>query len=397
MISLSNYEKKVMYVLAVIFVLCVFEYTLFTLDVISSNVEDFLTILILGAVSIYIYNQPRARYHTKDRLLGYYFIWLLVCGIVFVIIYFGCGFLFGFGNNPYRQDAIGRIKNLLIFGSIIVLKEWIRNFVVNKVDKKNLFLYALFLIIMFTAIQVNILDVFDATNIEELTIIVSQRILPIVALNIFLTYVCYVTGYLPAILYMLVTNIPIWFFDSLPNLEWIVTAIIGIAFPMIALVSLMETVNKHPSSRSKRVNNEPKAKNVILWVFVGGFCILISFFTAGLFKIYPTVLVSGSMSPTINRGDVVIVEQVDSDSDVEVSDIIMFNTGKYDVVHRVVEIKYVNGAIKYITKGDDNEKADSLDIEIRNISGVVIAKIPYLGFPRLMFENAQFEDEINAR
>jgi len=89
MISLSNYEKKAMYVLAVIFVLCVFEYTLFTLDVISSNVEDFLTILILGAVSIYIYNQPRARYHTKDRLLGYYFIWLLVCGIVFVIIYFG--------------------------------------------------------------------------------------------------------------------------------------------------------------------------------------------------------------------------------------------------------------------------------------------------------------------
>ena len=394
--NLTINEKKALYVLAIVFVLCVFEYTLFTLEIISSNIEDFLTILILGAVAIYIYTQPRARYHTKDRLLGYYFVWLLVCGIVYIIIYFGCGFLFGFGKNPYRRDAVGRIKNILIFGSIIALKEWVRNFVVNKVGKKNLFLYSAALILMYTAIQVNILDVFNATSVEELTVMVSQRILPVIALNIFMTYVCYVTGYLPAIVYMLVTNIPIWFFDSLPNLEWIVIAIVGIAFPMIALVSLMETVNRDPSSRSKQVNNEPKAKNVILWVFVGGFCVLVSFFTAGLFDVYPMVLVSGSMSPTINKGDVVIIEQVDSDGDVEVNDIIMFNTGKYDVVHRVVEIKYVNGAVKYITKGDDNEKADNLDIEIRHISGVVVAKIPYLGLPRLMFEDAIYEDEINA-
>lgn len=394
--NLTGNEKKALYVLAVVFMLCVFEYTLFTIDIISSNIEDFLTILILGAVGIYIYTEPRARYHTKDRLLGYYLVWLFVCGVVYIVIYFGCGFLFGLGKNPYRQDAIGRIKNILIFGSIIALKEWIRNFVVNKVSKKHLFLYSIALIVFYTAIQVNVLDVFSASNAEELTILVSERILPIVALNIFMTYVCYVTGYLPAIIYMLVTSVPIWFFNSLPDLEWIVIAIIGIAFPMIALISLMETVNRDPSSRSKQVNNEPKAKNIILWIFVGGFCILVSFFTAGLFDVYPTVLISGSMSPAINRGDVVIVEQVDNDNDIEVNDVIMFNTGKYDVVHRVVEIKIESGTIKYVTKGDDNEKADNLDIEIRNISGVVVARIPYLGLPRLMFEDAIYEEEINA-
>lgn len=394
--NLTNNEKKALYVLAVLFMLCIFEYTLFTIDIISSNVEDFLTILILGAVGIYIYTQPRARYHTKKRLLGYYFVWMLVCATVYIVIYFGLGFLFGFGKNPFRRDAIGRIKNILVFGSIIVLKEWVRNFIVNKVDKKNLFLFSFVLIVLYTAIQINILDVFKTANIEELTILLSKRILPIVALNIFMTYVCYVSGWVPAAIYMLVTNIPIWFFNSLPNLEWIVIAVIGIAFPMIALISLMETVNRNPGSRAKQVNNEPKARNVILWVFVGSFCILVSFFTAGLFKVYPSVLVSGSMSPSINRGDVVIVEQVDSNSDVEVGDIIMFNTGKYDVVHRVVEIRNVAGAIKYITKGDDNEKTDNLDIEFRNISGVIIARIPYLGLPRLLFEDAIYEDEINA-
>lgn len=394
--NLTSNEKKAFYVLAVVFVLCVFEYTLFTIDIISSNVEDFLTILILGAVGIYIYTQPRARYHTKDRLLGYFLVWLFVCGIVYIVIYFGCGFLFGFGKNPYRRDAVGRVKNILVFGSIIVLKEWIRSFIVNKTGKKNLFLYSLALIVLFTAIEVNVLDMFNARNVEELTILVSQRILPVVALNIFMSYVCYMTGHLPAIVYLLVTSIPIWFFDSLPDLQWIVVAIIGIAFPILALISLMETVNRDLSSRSKQVKNEPKAKNIILWIFVGGFCILVSFFTAGLFDVYPTVLVSGSMSPAINRGDVVIVEQVDSDDDIEVNDVIMFNTGKYDVVHRVVEIKIEQGTIKYITKGDDNEKADNLNIEIRNISGVVIARIPYLGLPRLMFEDTIYEEEINA-
>ena len=58
--NLTLNEKKAFYVLIGIFVLFVFEYTLFDLRVISSNLEDILSIFILGAIGIYVYTQPRA-------------------------------------------------------------------------------------------------------------------------------------------------------------------------------------------------------------------------------------------------------------------------------------------------------------------------------------------------
>ena len=393
--NLTINEKKSLYVLMGILGLCILEYTVFDLNIISSKIESFLTLLIFGLISIYIFTQPRAHQKTRDRLVGYYFVWLFVCGIIYLVIYFSCGFLFEFGRNPYKRDAIGILENVLMFGGIIVLKEWIRNFVINKADKKHMLFYGAAIVFLYTAIEVNLLDILSAGTVEEFTIEFSEKIMPAIAINIFLTYVCYIGGYLPAMMYMLVTNIPIWFFDNLPNLEWIVIAVLGIAFPMIALIALMETVNNTAHKRTRRIKTEPTTKNVFLWIFVGAFCIVISFFTAGLFNTFPTVLVSGSMSPTINRGDVVVIKKVESDDEIYIDDVIIFNAGEFDVVHRVVDIYYENGVKKYITKGDNNKLTDNLDIEIKNIGGVVIAKIPYIGLPRLMLDSAEHESEIN--
>ena len=393
---ITDNEKKAIYVLLGVFVLCLFEYTIFDSKYISSSIEDFLTILILGGIGIYIFTQPRARFKSKDRLLGYFFVWLFVCGMIYLVIYFGCGFIFGFGKNPYKRDFWGIVSNIAVFGSIIILKEWVRNFVINKVERKHIAIYGLIIVLLYTAIEINVLEILDAPDFEAFTIILSQKILPVVALNIFMTYVCYVTGHLPAVLYMLITNIPIWLFDSLPNLEWIVVAVLGIAFPIIAVVSLMETIDNR-GKRKMKAKNEPKTANAALWILVGIFCIVVSFFTAGLLNVFPTVLVSNSMSPQINKGDVVIVKRLDEDDSINIDDIILFNAGEFDVVHRVVDIEYEYGTKKYITKGDANEQEDNLDIRNKNIGGVVIAKIPYIGLPRLFIESAEYEDEINIR
>lgn len=396
MSNLTIDEKKAFYVLIGIFVLCIFEYTIFNLSIMSTKIEDFLSILILGSIGIYIYTQPRALQKVKERLIGYYMIWLLACGIIYLVIYFGCGFMFGFGKNPYNRNAVGILTNVLVFGGTIVLKEWIRNYVINKAGKRLLLVYGLALVLMFTAIEINMVSLINARSIEEFTIIVCQKVLPILALNVFLTYVCYIAGYVPAIIYMLITSVPIWLFDNLPSLEWIVVAVLGVAFPMIALVALIETVNNTTSKRSKNIKSEPRTINVVVWIFVGGFCIITAFFTAGLFNTFPTVLISGSMSPAINRGDVVIIKKVKGDEEIYLDDIVMFNAGEYDVVHRVVDIRYEDGTTKYITKGDDNENIDQVNIELKNIGGIVIARIPYIGLPRLLIESTEYENEING-
>jgi len=397
--NLTLNEKKAFYVLVGVFVLFVFEYTLFDLRVISSTIEDILSIFILGAIGMYVYSQPRAIQKTRNRLAGYYIAWLLVCAAIYLILYFGCGLMFGFGMSPYKRSIGGIITNVLIFGSIIVLKEWIRNFVINKSEKHLAIIFGAALVLLYTAIEVNIMDILSARSVEEFTIGLSEKLLPVLALNIFMTYVCYVAGFIPAMAYMLVVNVPIWFFNSLPNLEWIVVAVLGVAFPLIALVALIETVHHtttRKSLKNKRIKSDPKTGNVVVWIFVGVFCIVVAFFTAGLLNVFPTVLVSGSMSPSINRGDVVLIKKISEDDEIYLNDVVIYNAGEFDVVHRVVDIYEEKGTTKYITKGDDNELNDKLSIEIKNIGGVVIARIPYLGLPRLLLESGEYEQEING-
>jgi signal peptidase I len=90
---------------------------------------------------------------------------------------------------------------------------------------------------------------------------------------------------------------------------------------------------------------------------------------------------SGSMEPTLYRGDLVIVRAVDPET-LEVGDIIIFEVPSYDVpiVHRIIEIEQDNGELNFTTKGDNNPIADNWSISASNIIAKVIGTVRYLGF-----------------
>lgn len=107
-------------------------------------------------------------------------------------------------------------------------------------------------------------------------------------------------------------------------------------------------------------------------------------------KISLYTIISGSMSPTINVYDVVVVFDVDDPTDIEVGDVINYNSSEFisgetiSVTHRVVEIVVdKNGEYTYYTKGDNNLARDPDGVEFTSIIGVVEMKIPQLG--RLQF------------
>lgn len=75
-------------------------------------------------------------------------------------------------------------------------------------------------------------------------------------------------------------------------------------------------------------------------------------------------VISGSMSPAIEKGDLILV---DLDTDYEVGDIISFKSGNALVTHRIVEI---NGDT-FVTKGDANNTVDAA-INKDKIAGKVV-------------------------
>ena len=94
----------------------------------------------------------------------------------------------------------------------------------------------------------------------------------------------------------------------------------------------------------------------------------------------PTTVISGSMRPSLDVGDVVIVGKVPVDT-IEPGDIIQFREAEgIATVHRVVEIQEIEGNMVFITQGDDNREPDPNPVLAANVVGKVIFNIPKVGW-----------------
>ena len=91
------------------------------------------------------------------------------------------------------------------------------------------------------------------------------------------------------------------------------------------------------------------------------------------FGIKVAIVLTGSMEPTLEINDFVIVKKP---SNIKENDIISYNDNisKKEVLHRVIKID----EDEIITKGDANNTED-LPINIKQVTGVYIGKIKYLG------------------
>ena len=108
--------------------------------------------------------------------------------------------------------------------------------------------------------------------------------------------------------------------------------------------------------------------------------------------------ISESMKPTLNVGDLLIVQGIQNASEIKADekdgDIIVFknpgNPQKF-IVHRAIAKFVINGKYYFITKGDNNRSADYWSGFPRGavpedyIIGKVIFRIPFLGYIKLYF------------
>lgn len=90
----------------------------------------------------------------------------------------------------------------------------------------------------------------------------------------------------------------------------------------------------------------------------------------------PLIVTTGSMSGTIEVGDMVIVKRTD---DYKLGDIVTYieAEGKTPVTHRLVNYGPEEGT--FIAKGDANNSTDIFPISVDQIAGVVVLTIPKIG------------------
>lgn len=94
------------------------------------------------------------------------------------------------------------------------------------------------------------------------------------------------------------------------------------------------------------------------------------------------VVSSGSMIPTLNVGDIIVVKDKDSFQSLQVGDVIVFNSPTGDgrvIVHRIYRMATDQYGVAIYTKGDNNMDPDAWVVREAHYIGKVVFTLPYLG------------------
>ncbi len=94
----------------------------------------------------------------------------------------------------------------------------------------------------------------------------------------------------------------------------------------------------------------------------------------------PMIVGTGSMSPTFETTDLIIVSKPKHPESLEKGTIISYLAGSVYVSHRIVDIETdSNGGTMYVTKGDANNSVDTVRVAPEQVIGVYKMHIPRIG------------------
>ena len=313
----------------------------------------------------------------------------IVAILTYILIYMISGIVVTFGKNPYDTTVFGIITNIWMFGVAIVSKEYIRYKLIDNVYEKDKTTISILISIVYVTIDIDI-SRFIGNSAATYSCIryIVQNILPEITTNVVFSYTARYGNWIPGVLYKLCTNIYYWISPIIPNTPWVMTAIVDTTIPVILFLYIRYEKNKLDIFRTKEniINSDPR--NVIPLVIA---IILAIWFAIGIFPIKPVAIASGSMEKELYVGDIAIIKKCNA-NDVNVGDIIEYQMDGYTVIHRIIEKKQKNGEFLFITKGDNNQMADSENVKEKQLIGKVIFKIKYLGYPAIWLHLIQEEE-----
>ncbi|MEJ2277095.1 MAG: signal peptidase I [Candidatus Lokiarchaeota archaeon] len=157
------------------------------------------------------------------------------------------------------------------------------------------------------------------------------------------------------------------------------------------------------SENKKRKNSlklSSKQKKIIIGVVMIGIAFGGSFATYfGMQFFWNTstpvvVVVSGSMEPTYNIGDLLFVHGKSPDN-IQIGDVIIYDArGLWwgapndPIVHRVINKTLVGDTWYFQTKGDNNNEPDPALVPEGRVLGVVFGGIPYIGYAKIILTDS---------
>jgi signal peptidase len=370
--------KRAIIILFLLFIYTLFyqTYLIFKGEILIYIVNPLIWIVIAVVGHFSFRNRQRREFNLKDTILSI----TTILSLVYVIIYYSLGVIVGYTNNPYSTTISGIIINLFSIWLVTCLKEYIRYRLMYINIKKYKKIYYAVILLVFVASDLNFLNIIEFTNFLDLW--AKELIIPI-TINLFMIYLSYIGGYKPLLVGRTITLIPSLLFDIIPDYDWPVIMIFNISYCLITYLILQYVLGQGEKDIPKHLIQTLEPRR---WITGFILILLVMAFVFGFFPIKPVAILSGSMKPIINPGDMVIIKKCDI-TDIKIGDIVQYQVNNYTVVHRVVSIDYDYGQTSLIMKGDANKNVDKEPITSEQVIGKLQYNIPYLGYPAYLLRN----------
>ncbi len=342
---------------------------------VSNILGDYKIIILIGLFgAIYLlFGYEKDRHHLSKSVM----VEILIFIMTYFILYYLFGVIISFmrTTNYLTFDGIFRVIIPLIV--TIVLREILRYQFMCKAEGSRL-------LIIMTCITFISFDLIGRWSFRSFVspyttfLFIALRLLPIISKNILGCYITSKVGYKPGIVYFLIMELYGYFIPIVPNPSEYIYSVIEFVVPFVLMFKLNRFLNKY---RDEDVVREHHKKRIGALALPAVIVLFLVYITSGYFRYYAIVIASGSMSPNLYKGDVVIVEKKEKSKELEKNDIIAYKYNGLIVVHRIARVVDTGGEKIYFTKGDANRAMDNYKITSDMIIGVVDVKVPYIGYP----------------
>lgn len=333
-------------------------------------------LLLPAAVLIFLFIKKR---NTPSINTNQVILIVTVAALVLVMVYYLTGLKYGFFKNPYKLSVSNFFNFFLPIAIIIASTEVIRYVMMAQKSKlARAFCY-------FSCVIAEMLifsNIPSVTSFNRFIDLLAGALFPALIANFLYNYLAERYGMFPNISLRSILTLHSYIFPITSGLSESLVNLANLFIPIVLYLfidALYEKRRKYALRNTSRIGRIlSKAFTAVAVIIMIGTVMLIS----NQFKYGALVIATESMTGEINKGDVVIFESYD-DQTIENGQVIVFEKSNSTFVHRVVDIKIINGDARYYTKGDANDDNDIGYITDADIVGLANYRLPAIGYPSL--------------
>ena len=378
-------KQKVILISAELFLASMLFVDSFLRDIVSKSFLTGIVGVVFAVLYVYLGIVPENRRYLSDAMYT-----ITIIGTVYYIAIYLLGLLTGFYLNSNNLSLGGIFSNVLGAALYIIVMELFRYLVVTNCKKDKAVMILLIVVLTLCDVSDNIYSS-DFTNISSMINLIGFYVVPSAVKNVALTYVAVKVSYKPAIFYRFIFELPVYFVPIIPNVGEYLQTIFNIVVPVIFFYYF------YLSYRHDTVKFYNRKLKIALTILKYIIALLMVFFVAlisGFFKYHLVVVGSGSMTPTIEKGDGIIVKKLSKEEakKLQVGQILVFKNSGLILVHRITKLtENEKGELCFRTKGDFNDSEDVFITHVDDVVGITDFKIPKIGLPTVWLkEQANF-------